>query len=46
MISQIYAHRGVDLVVAYMGVLKAGATVSVVEYDLDIRLYGLLDASS
>ncbi|POR34804.1 L-aminoadipate-semialdehyde dehydrogenase [Tolypocladium paradoxum] len=27
----IYAHRGVDLVVAYMGALKAGATVSVLD---------------
>ncbi|KAG8406192.1 large subunit of alpha-aminoadipate reductase [Metarhizium acridum] len=27
----IYAYRGVDLVVAYMGALKAGATVSVLD---------------
>ena len=27
----IYAYRGVDLVVAYMGALKAGATVSVID---------------
>jgi hypothetical protein len=26
----VYAHRGVDLVVAVMGILKAGATFSVI----------------
>ncbi|KAK3938645.1 hypothetical protein QBC46DRAFT_161602 [Diplogelasinospora grovesii] len=30
-VVMIYAHRGVDLVVAYMGALKAGATVSVLD---------------
>ncbi|KAI2607944.1 aminoadipate reductase [Hypoxylon sp. NC1633] len=30
-IVMIYAYRGVDLVVAYMGALKAGATVSVID---------------
>jgi hypothetical protein len=31
----IYAYRGVDLVIAIMGVLKAGATFSVIgKFDL------------
>lgn len=30
-VVMVYAHRGVDLVVAYMGALKAGATVSVLD---------------
>ncbi|KAL5338832.1 L-aminoadipate-semialdehyde dehydrogenase large subunit [Aspergillus crustosus] len=30
-VVMIYAYRGVDLVVAYMGALKAGATVSVLD---------------
>jgi L-aminoadipate-semialdehyde dehydrogenase len=30
-VAMIYAYRGVDLVVAYMGALKAGATVSVLD---------------
>ncbi|CAK7214666.1 putative NRPS-like protein biosynthetic cluster [Sporothrix bragantina] len=30
-VAMIYAYRGVDLVVAYMGALKAGATVSVID---------------
>ncbi|KAH8812317.1 hypothetical protein F5884DRAFT_701490 [Xylogone sp. PMI_703] len=30
-VVMIYAYRGVDLVVAYMGALKAGATVSVID---------------
>ncbi|KAM0279561.1 hypothetical protein ACHAQH_004516 [Verticillium albo-atrum] len=30
-VAMIYAHRGVELVVAYMGALKAGATVSVLD---------------
>ncbi|KAK5988278.1 L-2-aminoadipate reductase large subunit [Cladobotryum mycophilum] len=30
-VAMIYAYRGADLVVAYMGALKAGATVSVID---------------
>ncbi|KAK5009698.1 large subunit of alpha-aminoadipate reductase, partial [Elasticomyces elasticus] len=30
-VVMVYAHRGVDLVVAVMGVLKAGATFSVID---------------
>ncbi|KAI9824562.1 MAG: putative NRPS-like protein biosynthetic cluster [Thelocarpon impressellum] len=30
-VAMVYAHRGVDLVVAVMGVLKAGATFSVID---------------
>jgi len=33
-VVMVYAHRGVDLVVAVMGILKAGATFSVIGKEL------------
>ena len=41
-VVMVYAHRGVDLVVAVMGILKAGATFSVIGNSPILRHYDFL----